>query len=270
MYQDYWQLNDRPFPYRLSIDSTYPFAAQQAGLLRLQYCVENSAGCALILGESGLGKTTLVRQLEVTSNTLTPFLHLAFPGLSVPEQLRLIYGQLTDAPFATEGSADELLIGIGNSLRRHTANERHPVLCFDDAQLLSQQVMTEVILALLNLREIDESIDFSLILCGQPILFSQLARHPQIHERIAITSRLSGMTESEASDYISTRLAACGASAELFTLEATKRLHEASQGNPRRLNRLCDMALLVGCADQLGTIDASQIDAVSSELLKAA
>jgi hypothetical protein len=47
-------------------------------------------------------------------------------------------------------------------------------------------------------------------------------------------------------------------------------LFEITAGNPRRINRLSDMALLVGFAEQLGQITVGQIDAVSAELMPAA
>ncbi len=270
MYQDYWKLTDRPFPHRVPATACYPAASRLAALRRLQYCIQNSAGCAVILGESGLGKTSLLRQLQATEEHLRPFVHLVFPGLDAPAQLRQICGQLSDAPFATERSTDKILSNAENALPRHAANGRPPVICFDDAQLLSPQVMTDVVLALLNLRDIDDSLDFTVILAGQPILLSLLSRQPQLRERVAVTARLAGMTDSETADYISGRLRACGASADLFTKAAIRRLQETSQGNPRRLNRLCDMALLVGCAEQLDRIDAPQIDAVGTELIRAA
>lgn len=270
MYLEYWQLSAKPFPYRMPATDCFPVASQQSGLLRLQYCIENSAGCALLLGESGLGKTTVTQQLKASSLQLRPFCCLAFPGLSAVEQLRMICGQLSDAPYAGSGPADALLLDISHNLRRAAGQGNHPVLCFDDAQLLSPDVMTDVILPLLNLRDLDESTDFSVVLAGQPGLLPQLSRHPQLRERIAVTARLSGLAESETADYVANRLTACGGSAGIFEPEAVQRLQEISQGNPRRINRLCDMALLVGCAEQRGTIAAAQIDAVGTELLKAA
>jgi hypothetical protein len=39
------------------------------------------------------------------------------------------------------------------------------------------------------------------------------------------------------------------------------------QGNPRRINRLADLALLVGYADELSLITATQIECVSDDLV---
>ena len=270
MYQDYWQLTDKPFPYRVPSSGCNATEAQRAGLLRIQYCIDNGAGCSMVLGESGSGKTTLLRQLESSNHCLEPFVYLAFPGLEPAEQLRLLCSQLSDAPFAATGRPDELLQNITTNLRRWTASDRHPIICFDDAQLLPPAVMTDVILPLMNLRDVDSEINLTLVLSGQPILASHLSRQPQIRERVAVTSRLDGMSMEEVLAYVPDRMSACGRSETVFTDCALQQLYQVSQGNPRRLNRLCDMALLVGCADGLSEIRAGQIDAVGTELLTAA
>lgn len=270
MYQDYWKLRDKPFPYRVSGGSCTATSAQLAAILRLQYCIDNSAGCALLLGESGLGKTTLLKQLESDTPALRPFVHLAFPGLESSEQLRLLCSQLSDAPFAATGRPDELLQNVATSLRRWTASDHHPVICFDDAQHLPPTVMTDVVLPLLNLRDVESDINLTLVLSGQPVLLSQLSRQPQLRERIAVTARLVGLSAEEVQSYVTGRMVACGGSESVFTDEALQQLHRVSQGNLRRLNRLCDMALLVGCADELRQIDAAHIDAVGTELMTAA
>lgn len=270
MYEEYWQLTDKPFSYRMPTSDYYPIDTQKTALLRLQYCIENSAGFALVLGESGLGKTTLLRQLESSSATLQPFVYLTFPGLGPVDQLRLLCTELSDAPFAATGRPDELLHEVISNLRRWTATGCHPIICFDDAQLVKPEVMTDMVLTILNLRDIDDKIDFTLLMAGQPILVSHLSRQPQLRERVAVSARLSGMTAEEVCDYVQTRMQACGRSDAVFTGDALQQLFLMSQGNPRRLNRLCDMTLLLGCADQLTSIDAAQVEAVEDELLSAA
>lgn len=224
----------------------------------------------MILGESGLGKTMLQRQLEAGQASLQPFVFLTFPALEPTEQLRLLCSQVSETSKTGSERTGELLQDIGNSLRTWTAADYHPIVCFDDAQLLNPAVISEVVLPLLNLRDVDEEINLTVVLAGQPILAAHLSRHPQLRERIAVTATLSGMTFDEVRDYVQRQLTACGGAASIFSDDAIRQLQQVSLGNPRRLNRLCDMALLVGCADELSVIEADHIDAVGTELLTAA
>ncbi len=70
--------------------------------------------------------------------------------------------------------------------------------------------------------------------------------------------------------YIRHRLQAAGGSSEIFEEEALSAIHELSGGLPRRINRLCDFALLVGYADNLDQVTPVQIEAVAEELMLAA
>jgi type II secretory pathway predicted ATPase ExeA len=69
----------------------------------------------------------------------------------------------------------------------------------------------------------------------------------------------------ESISYVSHRLSAAGAVRPIFDSEALEALHEAALGVPRRINRLADLALLVGFADELPSIGRAQIDGVQQE-----
>jgi len=53
-------------------------------------------------------------------------------------------------------------------------------------------------------------------------------------------------SEEDAKDYIKHRLKVAGCSKEIFAEEAIKRIYQYTQGIPRRINTVCDNALLEG------------------------
>jgi general secretion pathway protein A len=63
---------------------------------------------------------------------------------------------------------------------------------------------------------------------------------------------------------------AAGATREIFDPSALETLHRLTHGVPRRVNRLCDLALLIGYAEERATIAGSQIEAISDELVNVA
>lgn len=273
MYEAYWKLDTKPFSQRYEPTRIYRSKSHQTALLRLKYAIDNLTGPGLILGASGTGKTCLVKVLTAEHKDLQPLVHIVFPATNPDDLLRLVGSEL--ATYASispilAGSHDAVLRDILNSLRRLSHSGRRTVLCFDDAHLLSEDAMLHVVQPLLNLAESDDCSNLALLLVGQPLLSAKIRRLHQISERIAVTTALTGFTVNETSDYVRSCLLQSGGRSEIFSAEALQRLFEITAGNPRRINRLSDMALLVGFAEQLGQITAAQIDAVSSELMPAA
>lgn len=53
----------------------------------------------------------------------------------------------------------------------------------------------------------------------------------------------------------------------IFKQQATAALHRLTQGIPRRINRLCDLALLIGFAEERKSIGAEHLESVAQELV---
>ena len=78
---------------------------------------------------------------------------------------------------------------------------------------------------------------------------------------------LQPFTVDETAAYINHRLQAAGATREIFAPESLQVAHQLSGGIPRQINRLCDLALVVGFAGRQHTIDAAQLQSVNDELV---
>lgn len=270
MYQSYWQLTSEPFPYRTESCGLYQSNSNQAASLRLRYCFANNAGAALLLGQSGVGKSSLLQQLRKEEAELRPFVHVTFPLLSSYELLRTVATELCDNEDVGSLPTDLLLAQIGKQLSQQTQQGQHAVIVFDEAHLFSNDNLNEVVLPLLNLVISDPSLSFSVILAGHPALVSQVARNAQIRERISVKATLDCFTEKETADFIHTRMVAAGAQTQVFTDKAVDAVYALSNGNPRRISRLCDMALLIGYADQIEIITETQVESLAVEFLPAA
>lgn len=270
MYEAYWNLKVKPFPYRVEAEDLYLSKSLRAASLRLQYCIDNNAGAGLVVGNSGCGKSSLLRLLSHLNASLQPFVHLPYPGLSAAELIRSIAFELSGASHSVQQPSDEVLVRLHEYLRQHADEDRHPVIAFDEAHLLTNDVMNEVILPLLNFAEVDFALSFTVLLVGQPSLGPHVARNAQLRERIAVSATVTEFTRDETADYVSQQLQHAGRSEPVFDEGALSALYELSGGNPRRINRLCDMALLVGCSDQASSIGRNDILSLSSELLPAA
>ena len=105
---------------------------------------------------------------------------------------------------------------------------------------------------------------------SQPALLPILDRMPELDERLAVKCLLRRLSQEETFSYVHHRLQAAGCRRQIFDDGALEAVHRLSHGTPRRINRLCDLALLIGFAEERDMIGCQQIEAVSEELVAVA
>jgi len=268
MYEDYWQLETKPFEPTFDARFAVPIAAQQAALQKLRYAVESRRPAALLSGATGIGKTQLVQQLrEAVADTSGLFLEFSFPLMSHRDLLVYLAERL-GAPQAErpQHTMEESLRRIEHKLRKNFESGKHAVLVVDEAHLLEDAGLLEPLRLLMNCRTEGQPL-FTLLLVGQLSLLAIMERNGNLDERIELKTVLKPLTLEESAEYIQHRLAAAGATREIFTEDAILAAHQLAGGIPRRLNRLGDLALVVGFAAGDHSINAEQLRAVDEELL---
>lgn len=271
MYLNYWQLERRPFENTTDPAFYYPSESHQGALLKLRYGVESRRGAVLLVGASGLGKSLLVQVLRrQLPETIGPIVHLLFPQLSTQELLAFLAAELGcgeggDHVAATETS----LRRLRQRLTENAHDGKHALIVVDEAQLLEDHRTMESLRLLLNF-ETEHGFAATLLLCGQPKLLPVIDRMPQFEERLGVKCLLRPFKIEETLSYVHHRLQSAGAKREIFQQSAIESIHELSGGVPRRINRLCDLALLVGFAEERHEITPDHVAAVHGELVAVA
>jgi general secretion pathway protein A len=267
MYKAYWQLNSRPFENCTDARFYYPSDVHQGALLKLRYAVENERGAALLAGVAGTGKTLLVNSLKrQLADCFSPFVHLVFPQMTQSELLAYLAAEIGALPNPSAAvPVDESVRHLQHFLIENSRRGRHAVIAIDEAHLLVDSEALESLRLLMNFESAKPAL--TLLLVGQPQLLPALERLPGLEARLGVKCLLRPLNLEETVSYVSHRLTAAGATSEIFTSEALSTLHQLTAGNPRRINRLCDLALLVGYAEEQVRINAPQIEAVCNELV---
>jgi type II secretory pathway predicted ATPase ExeA len=295
MYEAYWQLDRRPFENVSDVRCYYPGESHQGAMLKLRYAVENRRGAALLCGASGSGKTVLVDQLRRhLAKRYRPFVHLVFPQMPTESLLAYLADSLA-APItsaakppavATVASAvpaikpaeadriashgiDDTVWRIQQFLMLNAQQDQHAVVAIDEAHLLDDTRTWEALRLLLNF-EANSQPTLTLLLVGQPGLLPQIDRMPAMEERLGVKCLLRPFTVDETAAYVNFRLQAAGAKRTIFEPASMETLHELTHGLARQINRLCDLALLVGFAEERQTIGSEQLEAVALELVTVA
>lgn len=267
MYQAYWQIDTKPFENTSDTRFYYPSEAHQGALLKLSYAIENRRSAALLCGASGQGKTLLIQKLlQQLSEEFSPQVNLVFPQMPADQLLAYLADELTGDYSGGELTTERNLRRLQTTLVENAQAGRHAVVVIDEAQLLRDTGALETVRLLLNF-EYDACSLMTLILVGQPSLLPTLDRIPDLDNRLSLKCLLRPFHLDETIAYVNHRLQAAGTEQVIFEESALQALHQISQGNPRHINRLCDLALLIGFAEEQTTIGSTQIEAVSEELL---
>ena len=271
MYETYWQLQQKPFENTADPRFYYPGESHQAALLKLRYAVENRRGGALLAGPSGSGKTLLTGMLRgVLGADYSPFVHLVFPQMSTAELLAYLADEFDGGSNAANHPGVQVSIRrIERFLAANGEKGRHAVLVIDEAHLLDDNHTFEALRLLLNF-ESGGRPALTLLLSGQPAILPTLDRLPAWEERLGVKCLLRPFSEAETAGYVEHRLRVAGARRTIVETEALSTLHALTHGIARQINRLGDLALLIGFAEERRTLSADHFESVCRELVAVA
>lgn len=270
MYEEYWQLTARPFENRVDESFYYPAETHQAAQLKLHYAIENRRAAAMLCGAGGIGKSLIIdsirRQLK---DEFKPFCHLVFPAMESEQLVRYLVDKIDPATGDTPRETSADLARFEKYLQTNIEAGRHAVIVIDEAHLLEQYNLLEPLRLMLNIGAEQSSGEsaWTLILAGQPSLLSQVERYHTLDERMAVKCMLNRLLPDETTAYIQHRLRAAGKDAEeIFDYPALERIHVLTEGIPRRINRLCDLALMVGYAEERSILSTEVVNSVHGDL----
>ncbi|NMM37621.1 MAG: AAA family ATPase [Glaciimonas sp.] len=273
MYTQFFNLHQAPFS--IAPDPHYLFMSEQhrEALAHLLYGVGSGGGFVLLSGEIGAGKTTICRCFL---EQIPPGCNVAYifnPKLTVPELLQSICDEfgigigLRHSTGADAASVKDYVDALNTYLLTAHAEGRHNVLIIDEAQSLSASVLEQ--LRLLTNLETSQSKLLQIILIGQPELRSMLARPEleQLAQRVIARYHLGPLTVPETARYIRHRLAVAGMlDATVFPPPVMQQIHRLTHGVPRRINLLCDRALLGAYTENKHTVDRAIVRQAAREV----
>lgn len=270
MYTQFFRLNQAPFS--IAPDPRYLFMSERhrEALAHLLYGISSGGGFVVLTGEIGAGKTTVCRcfleQIPENCNVA----YIFNPKLTVNELLQSICDEFGVEVSYHERSAATIKNYV-DALNRHLlashAEGRNNVLVIDEAQNLTEDVLEQ--LRLLTNLETNERKLLQIILIGQPELRTMLASAnlKQLAQRVIARYHLGSLSLQETELYIQHRLSVAGlVAASPFPHKAMRRIHSLSQGVPRRINLLCDRAMLGAYAQGKPVIDLPLLDKAADEV----
>ena len=144
---------------------------------------------------------------------------------------------------------------------------RRVLMILDEAQGLEAATLEQV--RLLSNLETERDKLLQILMLGQPELDEMLESPAlrQLRQRIGVRWRLSPLTREEVGEYVAHRLrVAAGGDRNLFSPAALRAIHARSGGIPRRINLLCDRALLAAYGRGLPQVTRAIVSEAALEL----
>jgi len=264
MYKEFYGFTTYPFAVTPDPQLLYLSTNHAACLRSLLESLERGHGLIVLTGETGTGKTLLLRHLVQSLGEKT---HVAFLVNSSLNALELLLYTLHELTLDVAGKSKfELLTSLKNFLLTAEMTNEKVVIIIDEAQNLAVEVLED--LRLLTNFESSERTLLQIVLAGQPALEDtlRLPELAQLNQRIGAHCCLTPMNYDETKSYIADRLRVAGATDPVFTSEAIEKIFLGSAGVPRVINVLCDYALCCGFSHQERTIGDSIVQQVVQEL----
>ena len=263
MYQSFYELRENPFSIQPDPEYLYFGRRHTYAYAMMEFGIKNRAGFMVVSGEIGCGKTTLIRHLL---NNLAPDLTVGLVYNTHRDISNLLEWIMLSLGLPYEGKSNVALFdAFQNFLIEQYGFGKSVLLIIDEAQNLSPDALES--LRMLSNINADKHQLIQIMLVGQPQLKELLMRPDlsQFAQRVEVDFHIKPFAAADVQNYIEHRLSVAGRTARLFTLEACSRIAEASQGIPRRINILCNTALVYGFSSEAQLIDLDLVEEVLSD-----
>jgi len=253
LYTEFFHLREMPFS--LEPDSRFLVMANEhkEALATLIYAMEQREGWALLLGEAGVGKTTLIMALlRELGEAVVPAV-ITNPLLEPLDFFNMIALELgMEGPYTSKG---QFLIGLGQLINHCRQENKILLLVVDEAHSLTPRLLEELRL-MGNLDGTSPRV-LNIFLVGQPkvLLLMKKAGARGLMQRLHRHYLLKPLSEEEVASYVRHRLEIAGGSSDIFDEDALHEVHSVTGGTPRLINALCDETLLLAYGQDKRRVD---------------
>src|SRR5262249_22015649 len=256
MYLEFYSLKKAPFHITPDPEFLFLSPSHKAALGALVYGIEERQGFVALVGEVGLGKTTILRSyLERVDQSQLKTIYIFHANVSFSDLLKTICRE-----FGLEVTTEDVFDTV-NHLHQVLIEEykqgRNVALIVDEAQHMPIETL-EHLRMLSNLETSTQKL-IQIVLVGQPEFEDKLNEYAlrQLKQRLVIRATISPLTDKESLEYIAHRLAKVRLTdAPIFTRGALREIIKHAKGTPRVLNALCSSALIQGFGERQQHISA--------------
>lgn len=241
----------------------------QAAIAKTKYVIRAGQGLTTIIGDVGLGKTSLLRLLynEYVDDPQITAAFMVNPKQT--SETAFLKAVCTEFGVPTRRSQRETEYELRGFLIEEAQQGKTTVLFIDEAQQL-KGAMFEQIRQILNYESDDRKL-LNVILAGQIELRYKLADRSKraLVSRIAVSSTLDALTLEETAAMIDFRCH-IAQSSNPFIPESVEAIYTYSKGVPREVIKLCAMSVQYAALNELEEIPAEIVELAAGDIVQPA
>jgi general secretion pathway protein A len=237
----------------------------QAAIAKTNYVIRTNQGLTTIIGDVGLGKTSLLRLLfnEYDDNPEYTAAFLVNPKQTT--ETAFLKAICTEFEVTTRRSQRETELELRNFLYTQAEAQKTVVLFIDEAQQL-RGPMFEQIRQILNYETDDRKL-LNVVMAGQIELRYKLADKSKraLVSRIAVTSNLDALTLEDTLGMINFRCQV-GQVDNPFEADAVQSIYNYAKGIPREAIKLCAMSVQYAILNEMVKIPTEIVDLAQNDM----
>jgi len=268
MYLDYWNLKEAPFQNVADARFAYLCDQHHEGLARLVYLVQNRKLGGILTGPYGVGKTMVLEMLaqELQKDSSTRYIHIDYhPGSPLGLARQIITMMRIKDQVGRIDEPSELI----TFLKMDGAKLGHTTLVIDEAQMIESSDVYHFLHLLMNLtipnkHGFRNMPMFTVILAGFADMAKLLSQDESMCQRLQMVWNLDPLDDQQILEYIQHRIRVAGGDIWIFEKDAVEEIARHYH-IPRRINNICDVALMLGYASNQGNVNRDLVSQAIEE-----
>jgi len=259
IFTDYFKLSHQPFSEKIPTQQIIADERIKQGLAKLQFLTQSGLA-ALITGQTGVGKSTLIKLFldSLPKNQFLP-IYLHFTHVKSFGLFYLLVNTLGQEPQRTK---DRVFLQLMEKIKKLALI---PIIIIDEAHLLDQNAITD--LRLLISSPLDETPCIKMILAGQMEIKNRLKQsiHADFANRISLYFHINPLSLSQTHAYIDLQMKRAGNGSPVFDSEVKDAIFDFSGGIPRIINNIATSCLIHAASLEKRSIDFSLFNQTMSD-----
>lgn len=258
MHLRHWGLNQPLFSSKVNANHYFKSSTHEEAAARIQFLVQQNRRLGMLLGTSGTGKTMLFditsRQLRRSGCFVAKLNILGLDGIEFLWKFANALGGVVPN--------DAGHVRIWQAIQDRLATLRYQriatVVLIDDAD----ECETEVLTLLNRVVQMEQQPDSRLNI----VLACNTHRTQLVGSRLLdlceLPISIEPLDAEETMEYVNHATRRAGRETPIFSVDGFAALYTLTQGIPRAINRLVDLCLIVGAAEDLSEVDGETVESI--------